>query len=192
MVIPARNGAWNRFGSVAVVQFQRSVCKNAAKRRGESSPFDARSAQPSSARIHRVRLVVPEHLQRPALVVVVHTSQPHQRRLPRTPATRPPPPRSTAATAPAPARPPQAAAPAVLRVRRHSCSLLPYRRRALDLGDRHRTAHSPPVQRRATLAASLRRAWKWLSAELQGVTRVGTQPPYVGGSSCPQRSGSTR
>ena len=53
MVIPALNGAWNSLVSVAVVQFQRSVCENAANRSVESKPLTARSGLLSSARIQR-------------------------------------------------------------------------------------------------------------------------------------------
>ena len=51
--MPARNGAWKRFGSVAVTQFQRSVCRKAEKRRGVSKPLAASSPQPSCFRIRR-------------------------------------------------------------------------------------------------------------------------------------------
>jgi hypothetical protein len=69
-LIPARNGDWNRFGSVAVTQFQRRVCRKAAKRRGGSKPF--REVCPALVLEDApVDLVVPEHFQRLALGVVV-------------------------------------------------------------------------------------------------------------------------
>ena len=53
MRMPARNGDWKSCGSVAVVQCQRRVWRNAAKRRGGSKPREPRSAQSSAATICR-------------------------------------------------------------------------------------------------------------------------------------------
>ena len=57
--MPARNGAWKRFGSVAVTQFQRSVWRNAANWRGASKPLAARSLPALLLEDAAVELVVP-------------------------------------------------------------------------------------------------------------------------------------
>ena len=69
--MPARNGAWNRFGSVAVTEFQRSVFRNAAKCRGSSKPRDGEVVPALLLEDAAVELVVPEHLELLALRVVV-------------------------------------------------------------------------------------------------------------------------
>ena len=74
-MIPARNGAWKRFGSVAVTQFQRSVCRNAANWRGGSKPLAARSAQAFFLEDQAVEFVVPEDVQSLPLGVVVGAGQ---------------------------------------------------------------------------------------------------------------------
>ena len=53
ILMPARNGAWKRFGSVAVTQFQRSVWRKAANCCGGSKPLAARSPHASSSRMRR-------------------------------------------------------------------------------------------------------------------------------------------
>ena len=78
--MPARKGDWNRFGSVAVTQFQRSVCRNALKWRRVEAP-GAEVAPRLLLQDAAVDLEVPVHLQGLALGIVVSAGQTHARRL---------------------------------------------------------------------------------------------------------------
>ena len=73
--MPARNGAWNRPGSVAVEQLHRSVWKNAANHRGESKPLRREIRPAFVLQDPSVEFVVPEDGQRLALGIVVCTCE---------------------------------------------------------------------------------------------------------------------
>ncbi len=80
--MPARNGDWKRFGSVAVTQFQRSVWRKAANWRGASKPLVGEVLPALLLEDPPVELVVPEDVERLALGVVVRAGQPDERGLP--------------------------------------------------------------------------------------------------------------
>ena len=69
--MPARNGDWKRFGSVAVTQFQRRVCRKALKWRGGSKRRAPNRAPRLLLEDAAVDLEVPVDLQGLPLGVVV-------------------------------------------------------------------------------------------------------------------------
>ncbi len=69
--MPARNGAWKRFGSVAVTQFQRSVWRKAANWRGRVEALGGEILPALLLEDPAVELVVPEDVEGLALGVVV-------------------------------------------------------------------------------------------------------------------------
>ena len=75
--MPARNRDWKRFGSVAVTQFQRRVCRNALKWRRRVEALGAQVAPRFLLQDATVDLEVPVDLQGLTLGIVIGAGQAH-------------------------------------------------------------------------------------------------------------------